>query len=345
MKLLFEVAHPKHYYVFKNLIKLLHPSHVIKVIARPKDIVCELLDAEGVEYDIFGRHGKSMKSKFVLLPKIFFNYLKVIKDFKPDLIVSKGSPYAAITGKITHVKTCILPDSEVVFSNNYMVAPLSSCVISSKTYGRDFGSKHKRVSGFFEEGYLHPRFLDAEVENLSVVELPCVNKKFALLRFVGWYANHDVGKFGFSDDQKIKLVDLIKRHCEVLISSEGALPPELEKYRFKAPVNKMHHTLYKAALYIGDSQTMATEAALCGTPTIRYNSFVGENDMTNFKILENKGMLLNLSSYDSVCDKTKEILKDPSSKEEAQRKRELYFQQVVDINKEIIQHIEVLLSN
>ncbi|MBK7853743.1 MAG: hypothetical protein IPJ79_01455 [Bacteroidetes bacterium] len=34
--------------------------------------------------------------------------------------------------------------------------------------------------------------------------------------------------------------------------------------------------MYFAHMYIGDSQTMAAEAAVLGTPSIRYNDFVGE---------------------------------------------------------------------
>lgn len=335
MKILFEIAHPKHYYQFKNVIKLLRTENDVKIIARQKDIVCRLLDAEGVAYAIYGGHGKSMKSKFLVLPNIIVNYLKIVKQLTPDLIVSKSSPYAAIVGKITRVKTCIMPDSEVVTFNNRFVVPLSSLVITPQTYSLDYGKKHRRISGFFEDGYLHPRFLEAEVKNMTVDGLTTDEKRFAILRFVGWYANHDVGRYGFSEDEKIKLVDFLRYDCEVLISSEAPLPSRLEKYRFRAPVNKMHNALYKAALYIGDSQTMATEAALCGTPAIRYNSFVGDKDMSNFKILENKGMLFNVSSFDAVGDKAKTILQDPSSRKKAQEKRRVYFQEVGDINEQM----------
>jgi len=335
MKILFEIAHPKHYYQFKNVIKILSGSHDIKIIAREKDIVFRLLDAEGIQYDILSRHGKNIKSKFLMLPEIFCKYINIVIKFKPNIIVSKSSPYAAVIGKITRIKTCVMPDSEVVILNNRFVVPLSHLVITPKYYSLDYGRKHKRVSGFFEDGYLHPNFLDKEVQGEFVDGLPDEGEKFTILRFVGWYAHHDVGKFGFSYDEKIKMVDLLKRYCNIVISSEGPLPSQLERYRFKAPVNKIHNALFKATLYIGDSQTMATEAALCGTPAIRYNSFVGEKDMSNFKILENKNMLFNLKSFKDVCEKAIEIIQDYTSKNKAQERRNKYFQEVGDINKEM----------
>ncbi len=335
MKILFEIAHPKHYYQFKNIIKILCKFHEVKIIARKKDIVCRLLDAEGVGFELYGGHGKSIKSKFFILPEIFFKYIKIILKFKPDIIVSKSSPYAAIVGKIFQIRTCVMPDSEVVSFNNCFVVPFSNLVITPKTYSLDYGKKHKRVAGFFEDGYLHPKFLDREVTVNTFKGLPASEQKFTILRFVGWYANHDIGKFGFSDNEKDELIKRLKPYCDLLISSEANLSIGLEKYRFKAPVNRMHHALFKASLYIGDSQTMATEAALCGTPAIRYNSFVGENDMSNFKVLEKKNMLFNFSSFEEVCQKAIQLLKDSSSKLKAQERRKQYFQDVGDINQEI----------
>ena len=37
----------------------------------------------------------------------------------------------------------------------------------------------------------------------------------------------------------------------------------------------MHHVMAFASLYIGDSQTMAAEAGVVGTPFVRFNYFVG----------------------------------------------------------------------
>lgn len=333
MKILFEIAHPKHYYQFKNIIKILCEFHEVKIIARKKDIVCRLLKAEDIEFEVYGGHGKNIKSKFFILPDIFQKYVKIVKKFKPDIIISKSSPYAAIIGKIFQIQTCIMPDSEVVTFNNRFVVPFSNLVITPKTYALNYGKKHKHVAGFFEDGYLHPKFLDREVLGHNFEGLP--DSKFTILRFVGWYANHDVGKFGFSDNEKDELIKRLKPYCDILISSEANLSAEFQDYRFKAPVNRMHHALFKASLYIGDSQTMATEAALCGTPAIRYNSFVGEKDMSNFKILEEKDMLYNFSTFEGVCQKAIELIKDSTSKSKAQEKRRLYFQDVGDINQEI----------
>lgn len=122
---------------------------------------------------------------------------------------------------------------------------------------------------------------------------------------------------------------------KVYISSEKPLPAELQRYQLPTPANAIHSVLAYADLYLGDSQTMATEAALLGTPAIRSNSFVGPNDMTNFKVLEEQyGLLYNIREFEDVLAKVKDMAAH-SHKEEWQKKQQAYFAQVGDANEQI----------
>ncbi|MHA1747273.1 MAG: DUF354 domain-containing protein, partial [Promethearchaeota archaeon] len=47
------------------------------------------------------------------------------------------------------------------------------------------------------------------------------------------------------------------------------------KYRLNINPLHIHHVLAYAKLFIGDSQTMAAEAGVLGTPFIRFNDFAG----------------------------------------------------------------------
>ena len=157
-----------------------------------------------------------------------------------------------------------------------------------------------------------------------------------MLRFIGWDASHDINKYGFSDDEKLKLVQYLSKYGDVFISSEGNLLPELEKYRIQIPASKIHHVLHFATLYIGDSQTMATESALLGTPSIRYNSFVGENDMSNFIILEQKyNLLKNFNNFRDAFTCTEKFISNINNKKEWLKKRENYYDNVGNINEKI----------
>lgn len=340
MNILFELTHPKHFYQFRPVIHILEKEgHKIRIIARDKDVLLQILQEQNLSYELYGQHGKSMLKKFTVLPELFIIYAKIVRSFKPNLIVSKASPYATIIGRIFGIKTVVFPDSEIVKLTNKFVAPHSDVVITPKTFKVDFGQKHRFINGFFEDCYLHPSVFTPNAAVLDTLGLK-PGQPYFILRFIGWTANHDLNNFGFSAEEKEKLVAQLEPHGRVFISSEAALPENLEKYRIKIPASQMHSALHFAQIYIGDSQTMATESALLGTPSVRYNSFVGPNDMSNFIILENQyGILKNCASFGEVQSHVDALLADPGSKKAWLEKRESYYEQVGDVNQQIVDEL------
>ena len=326
MKYIFELNHPKHYYQFKYIMQGLRAEgHEIVVLARDKDVLLKVLEEEGVPYRIFGMHKKKLRDKILGTPRLILNYLRIARREKADVIVSKAS--------------VIFPDSEVVKVTNKYVVPLATKVVTPGSFGLDYGKKHVRINGLFEDCYLSPSVF---VPDNSIVAQYGLERPYAVLRFVGWYANHDVNNSGFTLEQKKELIASIEPHMRVYISSEKALPSELQQYRLPTPANKIHHVLAFADLYLGDSQTMATEAALLGTPAIRSNSFVGPNDMTNFIVLEKEyGLLRNIREYEGVVAAAQEMA-EHSRKAEWVKKREAYFAKVGDTNREIAEMLEGL---
>ncbi len=347
MRVLFELNHPKHFYQFKGLIdKLKEDNCNIKILAREKDVLLNILNEEELDYTIPGKHSAGLIGKFLLIPHILSNYYSTVRKFKPTLIVSKASPYAVLMRLFSKVKLIITPDSEVVSLTNKFVAPYSHYVVTPNTFTIDYGNKHKKIDGFFEETYLSPYSFKPDESVLESYNID-TDKTFFVLRFVGWNANHDVGQFGFSNDEKIQLVNTLDKYGRVFISAEYSnIPEELNKYLLKIKANDIHHVLYYASAYIGDSQTMATESALLGTPSFRYNSFVGENDMSNFIILENKlDLLRNHSTFTSLLKDVESNVSNPASKKNWLQKRDAYFASKPDINIQLYNIIREISSN
>ena len=337
MNYLFELSHPKHYYQFKGLINNLSKDsdNTILIIARDKDVLLKLLEVENIPFFIFGKHGKSIISKFLVLPKILLNYYKILKKNKIDIVISKASPYAAILSKFVQIKTLITPDSEVVSLTNKFVAPNSTLVITPENFTLDYGLRHKRIKGFFEDCYLHPNIFKPNERLIQEIGFSTSTPYF-ILRFISWNANHDINNYGFTTNEKVSLVAKLQAHGTVYISSEGELPKEIEKYRIKISPSVIHQVLHYASIYIGDSQTMATESSLLGTPSIRYNSFVGENDMSNFVLLENEfDLLKNYNRYSDVLDCIDIFLSNKENKQNWLKKRDHYYGEVGDINAEM----------
>lgn len=337
MKYIFELNHPKHYYQFKYIMQMLqHNGHIVHVLARDKDVLLNVLQEEKIPYEIFGIHAKNMYDKLLATPRIIKNYYKIAKREKPDVIVSKASLYGTMVARIIGAKAIIFPDSEVVKLTNNLVAPMCSYVITPATFGLDFGKKHIRIKGLFEDCYLAPSVFQP---NEQIIDMYGLQKPYVLFRFVGWYANHDVNNSGFTTEQQRTMLRIAEEKMHVYISSEKELPTELEKYKLPTPAAEIHSVLANADLYVGDSQTMATEAALLGTPAIRSNSFVGPNDMTNFIVLEQQyDLLRNIRDYDGVINTMQDMINN-SRKEEWTDKKEKYFQQVGDANQQIYEFI------
>ncbi len=342
MNYLIELSHPKHYYQFKSIIHFLQSDSTNKVhiIARDKDVLLKILEDEKSKFEVFGKHGKSIFSKLTLLPRLLVSYYLLLKKKKINVVISKASPYAAILCPFLNIKTIIFPDSEIVKITNKLVVPRSTRVITPNSYALDYGLKHKRVQGLFEDCYLHPEVF---IPNEKVVkELRFdLTKPFFILRFIAWNANHDINNYGFKKHEKVLLVEHLKQYGNVYVSGEAELPEELKEYKISIPPSEIHHVLHFATMYIGDSQTMATEAALLGTPTIRYNSFVGENDMSNFKLLENEyNLMRNVSTFENVLQVMSAFLANNNNKEEWIEKRKLYYQKNESINQQILNNIK-----
>ncbi len=70
---------------------------------------------------------------------------------------------------------------------------------------------------------------------------------------------------------------------------------------------------------------MVTEAALLGTPAIRSNSFVGDDDMGNFVELENQGLIHNVASVSEIVDRSRTVLDSDGVGETWQRKRDEFL--------------------
>ena len=340
MKYIFELNHPKHYYQFKYVMQALRQhGHEILVLARDKDVLLNVLQEENVQYTLFGKHSQSMAAKVLGTFALIRNYIGIAKQFKPDVIVSKGSFYGTFTAWLMGKRSVIFPDSEVVKLTNRYIVPLCTQVVTPQSFQLDYGKKHRRVAGIFEDCYLSPQVYTPDP---TIVQRYGLSRPYAVLRFVGWFANHDVGNNGFTFEEKKELVEAISKNMTVYISSEGTLPDDLIKYKLPTPASSIHDVLSSADLYIGDSQTMAAEAALLGTPSIRSNSFVGPNDMSNFKVLQEQyGLLYNVANpIDAISLAVK--MSSRSHKSEWMLKREAYYSQIGDINSKIVDILEEL---
>ena len=332
MNILINIGHPAHVHFFKFIIKRLEKkSHNIKIIAKEKDVTLSLLENLNFPYQKISNYYSGIVDKFIDLLVSEYKFIKICQDFKPDLLMGIGDHYVTHMGKLFSKPSLYITDSEPVPIVNAMSTPFMTYALTPDCFGSDFGKKHKRYNGYHELAYLSPKYFkpNSEIFNYLGVKK---DEPYVIVRFVSWGASHDINESGLFVEQKLKAVESLSKFCRVFISSEDKLPHAFKKYMISIPPHLMHDAMYHATLLFGDSQTMTTEAAILGTPAVRSNSFVGENDMMNFVELEKKyNLIFNYRKFDEALDKCISLLKSKNLKLEWREKAKILHDDKEDV--------------
>jgi len=213
-------------------------------------------------------------------------------------------------------------------------------IITPSGFKADLGKKHIKIPSYKELAYLHPNHFSPNPSVFNELKLS-PGDKYVILRFNAFDAVHDINRKGFSLEDKYGLVDELEPFARVFISSETPLPKALKPYELPAGVNHIHHVLCYAHLLVTDTQTIATEAAVLGVPTVRCNNFVGPNDMSNFIELEKKyGLIFSYNRADVAINKASELVKRNDIKAEWAEKRKKLLADKIDLTDFMIDFIE-----
>jgi predicted glycosyltransferase len=337
MRIVIDINHPAHVHYFKHFIwKMQKRGHEIRITASEKDITYQLLQAYGFDFIRIGTYGKSLFRKainIVLLDLVMYNS---VKKFNPDLFMGFGSIRAAHVSFLLQKPCILLEDTEHSTEQILLYLPFIKKILTPECFQRNMGLKHIKFNGYTELAYLHPHYF---TPNPSVLDELGVgkNEPYILLRFVSWDASHDIGQHGIRN--KYDLVKDLEQFGRVFISSEKPLPPELQRYSLTLTPEKIHDVLYFAQLYMGEGGTMATEAALLGTPAIFVSSLAGT--MGNFSELETRYTLMfSYKNPESAQKKAIELLHHDNLKEEWKSKREKLLNDKIDVTAFLIDFIE-----
>ena len=337
MRILIDIGHPAHVHYFKHFIRIMkEKGHEFLITARDKEITFDLLKKYKIKYISRGKGGKSLLSKFLYIPKADYLIFKESKKFKPDIFLSFASPYAAQVSKIFLKPHIALSDTEHDTLGNLGFVPFSETIITPDCYLGDFKRKHIKVKSYFELCYLSPKYFNPELDILKELNISR-NQKVVLFRFVSWEASHDRGHNGISFDKRKELVNLFERNnYKILISSEGYLAKEFEMYKILISPEKIHSVISSIDIFIGESGTMATEAAILGTPSV----FVNSLDAGVFQDEVRLGLLYSYRTDDKITKIVIKLIKNRNLKNQHLRKRKMVLNEKIDLTDFLIWFIE-----
>ena len=341
MKILVDINHPAHVHYFKNCLKLLRQKgHRTILTARNRYPALQLLNAYGEDYYDRGKGSETLLGKLFYIPAADFEILKIALKTKPDLFLSFGTPYPNHAAWLLRKPGINFQDTESAGLMLAVTRPFSRVYCTPHCFSTDLGKKQIRFNGYMELSYLHPRYFtpdDSIYEHLGIKP----TEKYVILRFVSWSASHDIGHTGISLEMKRKAVRAFSPYARVFISSESQLPEDLQPYGIGIPPERMHDALAFAALYYGESATMASESAVLGTPALyldnRGRGYTAEQE-------KKYGLVFNYSEsvphQEESIRKALELLKTPGLRQEWQKRRRRMLEETIDVTAFMVWFIE-----
>ncbi len=332
LKILFCTSHPAHVHLFKNCIKELQArGHETLVAARDRGITTNLLESYGLKYKIIWKNSESLMETFLEYISHEKNLLYTVYEFNPDIIVSRFSPAAAHISTICNIPNVVFEDTKKESSVlRKTVYPLSDVILTPSSFPQNINANQIFYEGFHELAYLHPSWFDPDPKILSERGID-PEEAYYVLRFVEWGAHHDHGEHGFSLSEKRDIVSLLSEHGQVYITSETELPPDLSRYQLPIKPEHIHHLLYYADLFVGDSQTMTCEAGVLGTPAIRSNSLSeprSEHAMYLNELEEEYNLVYSTPDKKKAFNKIEQIINEGSSDTWEKRRKMLLVDKI-----------------
>lgn len=339
MRVLVEILHPAHVHFFRNaIVEWRELGHEVLVLSRDKDVANQLLIAYGIPFLSISRLGRT---KLGLLGEMVVRDLRMLREalrFQPDVLIGIMGVTIVQVARVLRKPAIVFYDTENAKITNRFVYPLAHSVCTPACYQGKVRGTHIRYPSYHELSYLHPKRFTPDPQVLSRAEID-PSRPFFILRFVSWQASHDLGEQGFSLELKRRFVSTLQDHGRVLISSEAPLPEDLEPLRFSAPPEDMHHFVAFATLLIGESATMASEAAVLGTPAL-YIADTGRGYTD--ELSERYALVHNftLKEADKALRKAQSLLLIPNLREGSQMRREKMLSERIDATEWLMRYVE-----
>ncbi|MFN5793672.1 MAG: DUF354 domain-containing protein [Bacteroidota bacterium] len=344
MRILIDIGHPAHVHLFRNLyFKLINNGHFVQVTIKDIPIAKILLEKYRIPYIVIGKKSDGILGKFFDQIKFGITLYKIARKNKIDIAIGTSITIAHIS-KFSKITSFVFDDddSSVQPLMSKFGHPFADYLVSPDVLNYErLKSNHITYPGYHELAYLHPKVFTPNQEILNEIGVK-KDEPYFILRFNAFKAHHDIGISGLNIEQKRYLVNTLTKYGKVFITTERDIDEEFKIFQLKVSPEKAHSLLYFATLLIGDSQTMTSEAAVLGTPSLRCNSFAGK-----ISYLEEEEKKYHLTyaflpaEFENLKLKLNEMLSNKDLKKEWQIKRNAMLNDKINVT-EFFYH---LISN
>lgn len=344
MNILIYLGHPAQYHFIKHTARqLIADGHSVKLLIKTKDVLEDLLKEDGWEYENIQKTYRK-NSKFAILKASFDRTLAVLKaayKLKADILIGTDSSIAQAGWLLRKPAfTTLEDDIEVIGHLARLTYPFTThIVVPTPCHVGKWAKKKIAYDGYMKLAYLHPNYFRPDER---IARSYGIEGKYVLIRLAKLVAHHDAGIGGLESSLVKDIVSQVEeKGYRAYISSEVKLSVELEPYRLNIHYRDIHHILAFASLLISDSQSMSVEAAMLGTPSIRFSDFKGR--ISVLEELEEKYQLtfgIKASEPGTLKEKIDELIKITDVRTIFQERRKRMLDEKIDVTAFITWFIE-----
>jgi len=340
MKILIDISHPAHVHFFKHAYReWLDHGHEVKIVSRDKDLTLQLLQDYGIHNKVLSKARKGYFGLTIELLEHASGLFGVVRKFNPDVMLNVGGTFIVHVGKLLGITTVVFYDTEYAKISNMITYPFATWICTPSCYLNDLGENQIRYEGYQELAYLHPDYFKPDPTVLEEIGVK-PGENFYIIRLISWGSSHDMGQAGFLYEDKFRLVKELSEKGKVIITSESELPKEFEQYRYSINPSRMHDLLYYATLYIGESATMASEAAILGTPSIHVNTTPPYGYIK--ELVEKYGLVYRFTNSEQAIEKALAIAADPDYQKGKTAQHQQLLLDKIDVTAWIVDFVESL---
>ena len=333
MRVLFCLNHPAHYHLCKNIIaQLKADGNDVFILARQKDVLLDLLKNDQYETVPLNK-GKNIIEKIKYRAPSLNYAVAYAKRIDPDFVTGTGGFYG-VSQQLGIPSWLLVEDdattNAMIFLDNLLSNRKYTGILSPVVCNNSILEKKSiKYHSYHELAYLHPN--NFKPDRTVVDKYFPSDKPYFILRFAQLNAYHDLGVSGINTEIAQHLIDLLKPHGSIHITSERPLEPQFEQYRIRIDPSDMHHVMAFASLYIGDSQTMAAESGVLGVPFVRFNGFVGKiGYLRELEEVYHLGYGIKPKEVDKLYSVVADLLQMPDRKEVFQQRRQKMLSEKID---------------
>ena len=341
MNILIDINHPAHVHLLRNAYAaLVERGHHVLVTVKEIPSAMKLMDIYGIPYVNIGKKDDAIAKKG--LDQLVFDkrMLGLVRRHHIDVGIGSSINIAHVS-RLSKMKSVIMDDDDdaveplfVKFGHPFADTILTPSAIRRKS------KKAVYVDSYHELAYLHPNRFEPDPAVLREAGLE-EGETFFILRFNAFKAHHDVGAEGLSIENKRRLVDRLKAKGKVLITTERNIDDEFKPYQLLVSPEKAHSLMFYATMFVGDSQTMTSEAAVLGTPAVKCNSFAGRLAVPN-ELEQKFGLCYSFlpERQEAFFEKIDELLAMPDLKGEWQKRRQKMLAEKIDYTSLLVWFLE-----